>query len=88
MATTLSSAVRKELVKLALDPDVEDYITAVSTCVLEEGGKARQLKTIIGPIIEEFVPSDDDLCESPRLHGFQLLLRSSPCERSLPSPFF
>jgi hypothetical protein len=41
---------------------VEDYLTKISTCVLEEGGKSRQLKTIIGPIIEEFV-NDEDLSE-------------------------
>ncbi len=38
-------------------------MTKIVSCVLEEGGKSRQLKNIIGPIIEEFV-NDEDLSKS------------------------
>ena len=39
---------------------MEEYVIRVVSCVLDEGGKSRHLKGVIGPIIEEFV-NDDDL---------------------------
>ncbi len=49
---------------------VEDYVTKIVTCVLDEGGKSRQLKNIVGPIIEEFV-NDEDLSKSrAKMQGF------------------
>ncbi len=63
----IPALVRKEIAKLSLDQEVEDYVTKISTCVLDEGGRSRQLKNIIGPIIEEFV-NDEDLSEFDIMH--------------------
>jgi hypothetical protein len=52
---------------------VEAYLTKIATCVLDEGGKSRQLKNIIGPIIEEFV-NDDDLSEFVVASAFRMLV--------------
>lgn len=40
---------------------VSSYIAEVATCVIEEGGKSRELKKIIGPILEEELSGDDQL---------------------------
>ncbi len=48
---------------LNMPRQVEEYIASVAACVVSEGGKWRQLKNIIGPILEEVIISDDQLSE-------------------------
>jgi hypothetical protein len=40
---------------------VEDFLTTVAASVLEEGGRSRQLKAAIAPILEDTIDDDEKI---------------------------
>jgi hypothetical protein len=45
-------------------PQVEQYLTTVGACVLEEGGKTRHLQNALAPILADTIEDEDKLGES------------------------
>lgn len=53
LSSPMAGIVRKELSHFSLEPLVEDYVTIVALGVLEEGGKSKQLKAAMDPILAD-----------------------------------
>ncbi|KAJ1478450.1 P-loop containing nucleoside triphosphate hydrolase protein [Baffinella frigidus] len=56
-----AALVQQKLKVLNLDALVEQYLTTVGACVLEEGGRARHLKNALAPILADTIEDEEKI---------------------------
>eukprot|EP00287_Rhodomonas_sp_CCMP768_P005604 CAMPEP_0196731428 /NCGR_PEP_ID=MMETSP1091-20130531/11167_1 /TAXON_ID=302021 /ORGANISM="Rhodomonas sp., Strain CCMP768" /LENGTH=667 /DNA_ID=CAMNT_0042074565 /DNA_START=16 /DNA_END=2019 /DNA_ORIENTATION=+ len=61
MVSAMEDKVKEQLQSLKLDPIVEEYVISVAVSVMEDGGKSRQLKTTLAPMLEDTCTDDEIL---------------------------